>query len=69
MSLIVSNIVGVVYEQSSIVNNVCADVWPAKLVIIASNGLWEKNVNVVWTEKSDWTSTIWKNKLKLKEPE
>ena len=37
MSLVVSSIVGVVYEQNSIVKNVLVDDWIAELAIIASN--------------------------------
>ena len=37
MSLVVSNIVGGVYEQNSIANSVCVDDTIAALVIIAGN--------------------------------
>ena len=39
MRLIVSSIVGGVYEQNSIVKKICADDWTAERAIIASNVL------------------------------
>ena len=47
MSLIVSSIVGGINEQNSIVKNVCADDWTAKLAITASDESYTVAIQVI----------------------